>query len=100
MKEKQIAHLIKKHPLSDVWNSHPEALSNNNEEIVGPPPIEKIIGEMFAIGQFYYYVLNLANSTLSNHDPTITTHRKNILAKTNCNKVSELVKKALEWALI
>jgi DNA-binding CsgD family transcriptional regulator len=31
---------------------------------------------------------------------TITTHRKNILAKTNCNKVSELVKKAFEWALI
>lgn len=71
MKEKQIAHLIKKHPLSDVWNSHPEALSNNYEEIVEPPPIEKIIGEMFAIGQFYYYVLNLANSTLSNHDPNL-----------------------------
>lgn len=71
MKEKQIAHLIKKHPLSDVWNSHPGALSNNYQEIVEPPPIEKIIGEMFAIGQFYYYVLNVANSTLSNHDPNL-----------------------------
>lgn len=71
MKKKQIDHPIKKHPLSDVWSSHTEALSNNYQEIVAPPPIEKIIGEMFAVGQFYYYVLNLANSTLSNHHPDL-----------------------------
>ena len=71
MKEKQIDHPIKKHPLSDVWSSHPEALSNNYQEIVASPPIEKIIGEMFAVGQFYYYVLNVANSTLSNHHPDL-----------------------------
>lgn len=71
MKEKHIAKPIKKHPLSDVWNSHPDALSNNLSIAIPPPSIEKIIGEMFAVGEFYYYVINVANSTLSNHHENI-----------------------------
>ncbi|WP_442896962.1 helix-turn-helix transcriptional regulator [Epilithonimonas sp.] len=31
---------------------------------------------------------------------TITTHRRNIFEKTNCTKISELIKKALECGLI
>lgn len=31
---------------------------------------------------------------------TVTTHRKNIFQKTDCTKISELIKKSLEWGLI
>ncbi len=31
---------------------------------------------------------------------TVTTHRKNILRKMNCNKVSELVKRAIEYGIV
>lgn len=60
----------KKHPLVEVWNSY-SGIRKENKQVSNTPPIERIIGEMFAIGEFYYYVLNLTNSTLSNHHPNI-----------------------------
>ena len=60
----------KKHPLIDIWNTYP-GLRKENKNISDIPPIEQILGEMFAIGEFYYYVLNLTNSTVSNHHPNI-----------------------------
>ena len=71
MKEKSIAKPTKPHLLSDIWNAHPDALSNNYNAVTDPPSVEKIIGEMFAMGPFYYYVINMANSTLSNHHPEL-----------------------------
>ncbi len=60
----------KKHPLVEVWNSY-SGIRKENKNISNIPPIERIIGEMFAIGEFYYYVLNLTNSTVSHHHPNI-----------------------------
>ncbi|MCS3871363.1 DNA-binding NarL/FixJ family response regulator [Chryseobacterium ginsenosidimutans] len=60
----------KKHPLIAVWNTYP-GLRKENKNISNIPPIEQILGEMFAIGEFYYYVLNLTNSTISNHHPNL-----------------------------
>ncbi|MDC8105352.1 response regulator transcription factor [Chryseobacterium sp. PTM-20240506] len=60
----------KKHPLIEVWERYP-ATRKEKKEILKTPPIERIIGEMFAIGEFYYYVLNLTNSTLSHHHENI-----------------------------
>lgn len=60
----------KKHPLIEVWNSYP-GVRKDSKKTLERPPIERIIGEMFAIGQFYHYVLNLTNSTLSHHHENI-----------------------------
>lgn len=60
----------KKHLLIDVWNDYADVL-NNKHQILSSPSIENIIGEMFALGEFYYYVINIGNSTLSNHHPNI-----------------------------
>ncbi|MCF2217749.1 LuxR C-terminal-related transcriptional regulator [Chryseobacterium sp. PS-8] len=60
----------KKHPLVEVWNSY-SGVGRQEKHISNIPPIERIIGEMFAIGEFYYYVLNLTNSVISNHHPDI-----------------------------
>jgi len=60
----------KKHPLIEVWNAYP-GIRQENKHISNIPPIERIIGEMFAIGEFYYYVLNLTNSTISHHHENI-----------------------------
>lgn len=60
----------KKHPLVEVWNSY-SGIRKENRQISEIPPIERFIGEMFAIGEFYYYVLNLTNSTLSHHHPNV-----------------------------
>jgi DNA-binding CsgD family transcriptional regulator len=60
----------KKHPLLEIWNAYP-GIRKENKQISDIPSVERIIGEMFAIGEFYYYVLNLTNSTLSHHHPNI-----------------------------
>ncbi|KMQ59911.1 LuxR family transcriptional regulator [Chryseobacterium sp. FH2] len=59
----------KKHPLIEIWNTYPG--TRNSIKILNKPPIERIIGEMFAIGEFYYYALNLTNSKISYHHENI-----------------------------
>ncbi|TDX83318.1 response regulator transcription factor [Epilithonimonas xixisoli] len=61
----------KAHPLLDVWNAFPETLQNTSHSITTPPPVEQIIGEMFAMGEFYYYALNVFDSTIINPHPNI-----------------------------
>lgn len=58
------------HPLMHAWNTYSGG-RNEISRTSSVPPIERIIGEMFAIGEFYYYVLNLTDSTVSNHHPNI-----------------------------
>lgn len=60
----------KEHPLMHAWNTYSGG-RNEISRTSSVPPIERIIGEMFAIGEFYYYVLNLTDSTVSNHHPNI-----------------------------
>ncbi|MCE4065840.1 helix-turn-helix transcriptional regulator [Chryseobacterium gleum] len=70
MKKKHLTHAKKPHPLIDIWNDYPEILQNDNR-ILPVPAIEKMIGEIFAPGKFYYYVINFADSTLCNHHEDI-----------------------------
>lgn len=59
-----------KHPLVDLWTAY-TGVRKSDGRMLEKPPIERIIGEMFAIGKYYYYVLNLADSTLTNHHENI-----------------------------
>jgi len=77
-----------KHPLIDVWNSY-RALHKNGNATLKNPSIEQIIGEMFAIGNYYYYVLNLADSTL-------TGHHKNVLKLHGFKKFPEHLKQIID----
>ena len=78
MDKKYLAHPKKKHPLAQVWNSYPDFFQNKDIRILPAPSIERIIGEIFAPGQFYYYVINFADSTLcSHHENILTMHGLN-----------------------
>ncbi|MCE3074353.1 response regulator transcription factor [Chryseobacterium gwangjuense] len=59
-----------KHILNDIWDKYPEALSNEYIT-VALPEVEKLIAELFALGPFYYYTLNVGNSTLCNFSESI-----------------------------
>lgn len=78
----------KEHPLIEIWNSYPGIRKNDNKTLQRPQ-IERIIGEMFAIGKFYYYVLNLTNSTLSHH-------HENILPLHGLKKYPENLKEVID----
>lgn len=58
------------HPLLKVWQGY-LGTRPADREISHRPPIERVIGEVFSMGQFYYYVMNLTNSTLSHHHENI-----------------------------
>lgn len=70
MDKKLLPQAKKPHPLLKVWNSFPEILQNNNT-MLSFPSIERIIGEVFAPGKFYHYVINFADSTIYNHHEDI-----------------------------
>jgi len=70
MEKKHLTHAKKPHPLTKVWNDYPEILQNNNR-VLPVPAIEHLIGEIFAPGKFYYYVINFADSTICNHHEDI-----------------------------
>ncbi|KQT16419.1 LuxR family transcriptional regulator [Chryseobacterium sp. Leaf404] len=57
-----------KHLLSEIWERFAVP---NQTKAPEKPFIEKIIGEMFSIGNFYYYVINFADSTISHHHKNI-----------------------------
>lgn len=78
----------KKHPLIEVWDTYPGVRQNGKKDL-SIPPIERIIGEMFAIGEYYYYVLNLTNSTLS-------YHHENILKLHGLKKYPENLKEVID----
>ncbi len=70
MKRKHLTNAKKPHPLIKVWNNYPEILQNDSK-ILPAPSIEKVIGEIFAPGKFYYYIINFADSTIFNHHENI-----------------------------
>ncbi|WP_346986538.1 LuxR C-terminal-related transcriptional regulator [Chryseobacterium sp. POE27] len=70
MKKKHLTNAKKLHPLIKVWNDYPEILQNDNR-ILPTPLIEKVIGEIFSPGKFYYYIINFADSTIFNHHENI-----------------------------
>ncbi|MCW3160121.1 LuxR C-terminal-related transcriptional regulator [Chryseobacterium oryctis] len=60
----------KQHQLTAVWNEFPDALSNNFV-VTAAPAIQKIIAEMFSVGNFYYYIINVADGSVSNFNETV-----------------------------
>ena len=52
------------HLLSQIWEN---IASQDKTQTLSQPSIEKILGEMFSIGNFYYYVINLTDSSISHH---------------------------------
>lgn len=67
--------MTQKHILNKIWENYPEALKNEHQAVAAPT-VEKLIAEMFALGKFYYYVLNTTDSTLSNfHENILEMHR-------------------------
>lgn len=66
----------KKHILNDVWNNYQDKLAIDDYNIpLQMPSVEKLIAEMFSVGEFYYYVLNLSDSSLHNcHDNVLKMH--------------------------
>lgn len=64
----------KKHVLNDIWEIYPETVGKE----VAPVNVlafEKLIAELFAVGEFYYYVLNMADSSISNaHENVLKLH--------------------------
>lgn len=63
MGEKYKIKPAKEHPLINVWNDFPQFLQNN-KAILPPPSMEELIGKIFALGEFYYYTINFADSTI------------------------------------
>lgn len=58
------------HLLTEVWKSDPELFSLKLQTL-STPPLEKIFADFFSIGKYYFYVLSVADSTLSNHHENI-----------------------------
>src|SRR5690606_18111933 len=62
------------HLLSKVWDDYPEIFGKENA-LLEVPSIENFIAAMFAVGEFYYYVINLCDGTVSNfHENVIRLH--------------------------
>lgn len=63
-----------KHALNVVWDDFPESVGKE-VATVNIPFFERIIAELFSVGEFYYYVLNIADSSISNaHENVLKLH--------------------------
>lgn len=60
----------REHVLNEVWNKYPNII-NYERRPIETPSIERFMAEIFAPGEFYFYVLNIADSTLFHHHENI-----------------------------
>lgn len=64
----------KRHVLNDVWEQYPDNL-NEHYQTSGTPDVERILTGLFAVGEYYYYVIDMTNSSLSSfHERILTMH--------------------------
>ncbi|WP_282628153.1 response regulator transcription factor [Empedobacter sedimenti] len=61
---------VKRHSLHDIWEQYPEAILNQYTKSI-KSNVEHIVAEIFALGPFYYYMLNITNSTIVNYNEDI-----------------------------
>jgi len=59
------------HPLQKIWNDYPEFLEEKQNILLSPVAIEEFIGQLFSMGEFYYYTINFSDSKISRHHPDI-----------------------------
>lgn len=64
----------RQNPLLKIWRRHPGFL-HHESDITQGPPLEKILAELFSVGEFYFYTINIADGTLKHqHDGLIKMH--------------------------
>ncbi len=59
-----------KHILNAIWDQYPDAIADHYQA-VKVPNMERLFGDIFVPGSYYYYVLDIVNSTLSHFHPQI-----------------------------
>lgn len=59
-----------KHALTEVWEKNSDVFPSKTADL-SPPIIENLFGDFFSLGDYYYYVLDVANGTISHHHPNI-----------------------------
>src|SRR5690606_41166285 len=63
-----------KHILTDVWDKFPEIRAKDPVP-VNTPSLERLLAEMFSVGEFYYYTLDIAESAILNcHSNVLKMH--------------------------
>lgn len=58
------------HALSEVWVNMPDFFDPRPAEL-SAPSVEKLFGDFFSMGEYYYYVLEVATGKLSSIHPSI-----------------------------
>lgn len=61
-----------KHALNTIWDKYSLVLKNDYKD-VSTPNVERYLADAFTLRPYYYYVLNVTDSTLSNFHPDILT---------------------------
>lgn len=78
------------HPLKKIWDSYPN-FNHHESTSLKVPSIERLIAEMFAIGKFYYYVINISDGSLSNHHENILKMHGLKSFPTHLNEIIDLI---------
>ena len=60
----------KRHLLSELWESFPEALANSHKTC-NPTPIADIQEQKFALGPYYYYTIHIGDNSLHQIAPNL-----------------------------
>lgn len=64
----------KRHVLNDVWEQYPTILPNHYQA-TNTPDVEDILTGHFTIGECYFYIIDITNSSLSNfHERVLSIH--------------------------
>jgi DNA-binding CsgD family transcriptional regulator len=64
----------RKHVLNDVWEDYKREIAIDLVQ-VNPISLERIIADLFMVGEFYYYLLNIGDSSIENpHENLLKLH--------------------------
>ncbi len=58
------------HPLMEVWKNNPEVFTSKPSKL-DSPTIEDLFADFFSLGHYYYYILDVPNSTVSHLNENI-----------------------------
>lgn len=65
----------KPHLLSELWDNYPAHYTKDRQQMLSNALISKYISELMAIGPYYYYVLDIHDSSIYNvHENTLLLH--------------------------
>lgn len=69
-KQKDFLPEKKHHILKTVWDQY-QSVMGSDVQVISAPSVERFLADIFSPGEFYLYVLNITDSTLSNHHGNI-----------------------------